>query len=95
MERIHALATELGATARLGVEVVLSFASHQDLSILRHLESFEICFDAFHNTIRNYEFYEYTNCYESLSLYLTYRYFVWVINSHNSFRGDMVGVKVN
>ncbi len=69
MERIHALATELGATARLGVEVVLSFASHQDLSVLRHLEPFEICFDAFHNTIRNYEFYEYTNCYELRILY--------------------------
>ena len=48
MQRIHPLATQLGATARLGVEMVLPFTAHQDLAVLGHLEPFEICFDAFH-----------------------------------------------
>lgn len=48
MQLNHALAPELSAPARLGVEMILPFAAHQDFSGLRDLEPFEVCFDAFH-----------------------------------------------
>ena len=40
MERIHALSPQLGAPARLGVEMVLSLATHQNLAIFGDLETF-------------------------------------------------------
>ncbi len=48
MQWIHSLSSQLGAAARLGIKVILPFPAHQDLAVLRNLEPFEICFNAFH-----------------------------------------------
>jgi len=48
MQHNHALAAQLGAVARLGVEMILPFAAHQNLAVLRNFEPLEICFNGFH-----------------------------------------------
>ena len=48
MQGIHPLAAQLRAAARLGVEMILPFAAHQNLAVLRNFEPLEICFNGFH-----------------------------------------------
>ncbi len=40
MQRIHPAPVELTPTARLGIEMVLPFATHEDFAVLRDLEPF-------------------------------------------------------
>ncbi len=40
MQADHALLSKLCATARLGVEVVLSLSAHQNLTVLGNFEAF-------------------------------------------------------
>ena len=53
MQRRHAATVQLRTSARLGIEMVLPFAAHQDLAVLGDLEAFCVGFCSLHD---NFEY---------------------------------------
>ncbi len=49
MKRTHALPSQLGAAARLGIEMILPLAAHENFAVLRYLEAFGEGFVGLHS----------------------------------------------